>query len=85
MTNLLFEFLIHGRHDGCAVLLVGLHLLIELFLGHLAKVVVLLRSFLLHLLLVFTLLRQVLQNLCFMVLTTDGTCLFHHKYKNNKN
>jgi len=67
-THLFLEFLVLCREEGCAVFLVGLHLLIELLLGHLAEVVVLLHGLLLHLLLVLPLLSQVLQNLCLMVL-----------------
>lgn len=46
VTHLLLELLVHGGHKGSAVLLVGLHLLVELLLRHLAEVVVLLHGFL---------------------------------------
>ena len=53
-------------------LLVGLHLLVELLLGHLAEVVVLLHGLLEHLLLVLPLLSQVLQHLRLVILPAVG-------------
>lgn len=67
-SHLLFELLIHGCLQGSAVLLVGLHLLVELLFRHLAEVVVLLHGLLQHLLLMLALFSQVLQDLRFVVL-----------------
>lgn len=46
ILHLLLQPLQHGRQQGFAVLLVGLHLLLELLLGHLDEVVILLKRFL---------------------------------------
>lgn len=71
---LLLQPLQHRSQQGLPVLLVGLHLLLQFFLGVLDEVVVLLEGLLDHLALVLPLLCQVLQQFSLLALgAEEGT------------